>query len=420
MTAEPLTIEPDLIACHECGLLQRMVALPVGASAKCLQCGSGLYKAKRNSIERSLMLTVTALFLFALAVSFPFMSFKLEGREQQSDLFTGVVELYQQGLWPLAVLVGCAMILFPLLKLLGSLYVLFPIWIGKRPPNAANVFKWVEILHPWAMMEVFLLGVIVAYVKLVDMATIELGVALYSFAALIVVMIWAEASLDPRDVWEKLPIEGVKQTPAAAGEGVLVGCHACDLVSRVRAGSHGLHASCPRCGSSLHRRKPNSLSRTTALVLTAAILYVPANVYPVMTVISFGKGSPDTILSGIKEFIHAGMWPLALLVFFASIAVPMLKLIGLSFLLISVRRKSRWRLRDRTLLYRVIEAVGRWSMIDIFMISILVALVKLGSIATIEPGVGATSFAGVVVVTMIASLCFDPRAMWDAAEKKND
>jgi paraquat-inducible protein A len=188
----------------------------------------------------------------------------------------------------------------------------------------------------------------------------------------------------------------------------------------VSAGPDGAHASCPRCGTSLHPRKPNSLSRTSALVLTAAILYVPANVYPVMTVVSFGKGSPDTILSGIKEFIHAGMWPLALLVFFASITVPVLKLIGLSFLILSVRRKSRWRLRDRTVLYRIIEAVGRWSMIDVFMISILVALVKLGSIATIEPGVGATSFAGVVVVTMIASICFDPRLMWDAAEKGND
>ena len=420
MTTEHLSTEPGLISCHECGLLQRLVALPVGGAAKCSQCGCGLYKAKRNSIERSLMLTMTALVLFVLAVSFPFMTFKLEGREQQSDLITGVVELYEQGLWPLAVLVFCAMILFPLFKLLGSLYILLPIWLGKRPPHAAGVFKLVEILHPWAMMEVFLLGVIVAYVKLVEMATIELGVALYSFAALIIVMVWAEASLDPREVWEKLPIGEAEETPAGAGEGVLVGCHACDLVSRVRAGPDGVHASCPRCGASLHRRKTNSLSRTTALVLTAAILYIPANVYPVMTVISFGKGSPDTILSGIKEFIHGGMWPLALLVFFASIAVPMLKLCGLTFLLISVRRKSRWRLRDRTLLFRIIEQVGRWSMIDIFMIAILVALVKLGSIATIEPGVGATSFAGVVVITMIASMCFDPRAMWDAAEKKND
>jgi paraquat-inducible protein A len=420
MTAEHLSIEPDLIACHECGLLQRVVALPVGTGAKCSQCGSGLYKAKRNSIERSLVLTIAALVLFVMAISFPFMTFKLEGREQQSELFTGVVELYKQGLWPIAALVFCAMILFPLLKLLGSLYVLLPVWLGKRPLHAARVFKFVEVLHPWAMMEVFLLGVIVAYVKLVEMATIELGVALYSFTALIIVMVWAEASLDPREVWEKLPTRQAEKVPVNVEEGVLVGCHACDLVSRVSAGPDGAHASCPRCGTSLHPRKPNSLSRTSALVLTAAILYVPANVYPVMTVVSFGKGSPDTILSGIKEFIHAGMWPLALLVFFASITVPVLKLIGLSFLILSVRRKSRWRLRDRTVLYRIIEAVGRWSMIDVFMISILVALVKLGSIATIEPGVGATSFAGVVVVTMIASICFDPRLMWDAAEKGND
>ena len=155
-------------------------------------------------------------------------------------------------------------------------------------------------------------------------------------------------------------------------------------------------------------------------MIAAAILYVPANVYPVMTVISFGKGAPDTILSGCKHLIEAGMWPLALLVFFASITVPMLKLCGLVFLLISVQRKSTWRLRDRTVLYRIIESVGRWSMIDIFMISILIALVKLEAIATIEPGIGATSFAGVVVVTMIASMMFDPRLMWDAMGENGD
>jgi paraquat-inducible protein A len=180
------------------------------------------------------------------------------------------------------------------------------------------------------------------------------------------------------------------------------------------------HAVCPRCGAHLHRRKPDSLARTMALVLTAAILYIPANAFPVMTVISFGKGAPDTILSGIKELIHADMWPLALLVFFASILVPVLKLLGLSYLLISVRIRSRWRLRDRTRLYRVIEGIGRWSMIDIFMISILIALVKLEAIATIEPGVGAIAFAGVVVVTMFASMCFDPRLMWDAAGANRD
>ena len=166
----------------------------------------------------------------------------------------------------------------------------------------------------------------------------------------------------------------------------------------------------------MHRRKPDSIARTWALIVTAAILYVPANLLPVMTVIHFGRGEPDTILSGVKALIGAGMWPVALLVFFASITVPVLKLIGLTFLLITTQRRSRWRLRDRSLMYRIIEQVGRWSMVDIFMISILVALVNLGTLATIEPGVGAICFAAVVIITMFASMSFDPRLIWDAEE----
>ena len=155
-------------------------------------------------------------------------------------------------------------------------------------------------------------------------------------------------------------------------------------------------------------------------MIAAALLYIPANLLPVMTVISFGQGHPDTILSGVKALIAAGMWPVALLVFFASIMVPVLKLVGLTFLMISVQRRSAWRPRDRTLLYRIIEGVGRWSMVDIFMISILVALVNLGTIATIEPGVGAIAFAAVVIITMIAAMAFDPRLIWDRQETAHD
>jgi paraquat-inducible protein A len=132
-------------------------------------------------------------------------------------------------------------------------------------------------------------------------------------------------------------------------------------------------------------------------------------------VISFGAGAPDTILSGVKHLVQSGMWPLALLVFFASITVPVLKIGGLSFLLVTTQRGVRGHLRDRTRLYRVIEAVGRWSMIDIFMLSILVALVRFGAIASVAPGIGALSFASVVVLTMFAATAFDPRLMWDRA-----
>ncbi len=201
-------------------------------------------------------------------------------------------------------------------------------------------------------------------------------------------------------------------TAADAG---LVACHACGLV--MPAGS--AHDGCRRCRAPVHQRKPDSLQRTTALVLAAATLYIPANVFPIMTVVSFGKGQSDTILSGVVAFIDAGMYPLAMLVLFASIIVPMLKLVGLTFLLISVHRRSRWRPRDRTVLYRVVEYVGRWSMIDVFVISLLAALVQLGSIATIVPGIGATSFAAVVVITMFAAASFDPRLIWDVMEEES-
>lgn len=197
-------------------------------------------------------------------------------------------------------------------------------------------------------------------------------------------------------------------------------CHACRLPVRGGAHSGHSHAFCPRCGSALHWRKPNSLARTWALMLTSYILYIPANLLPVMTVVMSGKGAPDTIMSGVIELIEGGMWPLAAVVFFASITVPVLKLLALTYLLISVQRKSRWRPRERTVLYRITEGIGRWSMIDVFVISILVALVKLGALATIEAGAGALAFCGVVVFTMFAAMSFDPRLIWDALETNHD
>ena len=172
---------------------------------------------------------------------------------------------------------------------------------------------------------------------------------------------------------------------------------------------------CPRCEGVVWRRKPESIQRTWALVIAATAFYIPANVFPVLTVELMGKGEPDTILSGVIELIDSGMWEIAALIFFASITVPVLKLVGLTYLLISVHRRSRSRPRGRTKLYRLAESIGRWSMIDMFMVSIVCALVQLGAIATINPGLGAVCFAAVVVITMFAASSFDPRLIWDAA-----
>jgi len=409
--------EAQIIACHDCGLVHHLRALPDRGAASCTRCGSVLYRRKTNSIDRAIMLTLAALILFAIANSFPFLTFKLEGRATTSTLITGVIQLYEDGMWPLAALVLGATILVPLAKLLATLYVLVPVRFHRLAPGTPVVFRAIEVMHPWAMMEVFLLGVIVAYVKLSDLAHLELGIAMFAFIALILVMIAAEVALDPREVWDRLGRQAAATSLFGADLRSLVSCHACDQVCRL---TRAHHARCPRCGAALHRRKPHSIARTWALLIAACILYIPANLLPVMTVTSFGQGEPDTILSGVKVLIQAGMWPVALLVFFASITVPVLKIIALTCLLISVQRRSRWRPRDRTVLYRVVESVGRWSMVDVFMISILVALVNLGAIASILPGPGAIAFASVVILTMIAAMTFDPRLIWDAQERARD
>jgi len=196
-----------------------------------------------------------------------------------------------------------------------------------------------------------------------------------------------------------------------------IGCHACGLLvskSYIKSKPYNL---CPRCGAGLHSRKPDSLSKSWAYLIAASILYIPANIYPIMTVISFGQGHPDTIISGIFNLYNSGQIPIAILVFVASILVPIVKILVLTYLLITVQ----WRLKDnkraRTILYRVTETIGRWSMIDVFMISILITLVQLDAVATINAGPGAIAFAAVVILTMAAAMSFDPRLIWDHAKK---
>lgn len=207
----------------------------------------------------------------------------------------------------------------------------------------------------------------------------------------------------------------VSPRPTALSQGLHT-CLECGQISRVTELPPRASVRCPACRSTLDARKPHSLSRTWALVLTGFILYIPANLFPIMTMDMVGSAEKDTIMSGVIELFQSGMWAIGLLVFCASITVPLMKLVGLTWLLISVQRGQKLRRRDRTRLYRVIEFIGRWSMLDVFLLSILVAVVNLGGLATITPDVGAAFFASVVVITMFAAKTFDPRLIWDAAE----
>ncbi len=192
----------------------------------------------------------------------------------------------------------------------------------------------------------------------------------------------------------------------------LAACHTCGLVSRLPRQPYPL--ACPRCGAVLHARIPRSLQRTWALLIAAMLLYIPANLLPMMHVTSLGHRRSDTIISGAEYLLVHGMWPLALIVFVASILVPFVKIAILVYLAVSVGRRSAARPMDRTRLYRFTEFVGRWSMVDVFVVTVLVALVHLGNLAQVEAGPAALFFGAVVVLTMLAAHTFDPRLIWDS------
>ena len=207
----------------------------------------------------------------------------------------------------------------------------------------------------------------------------------------------------------------------SAARAGMIGCHACGHVQPRGASAAAppmARQHCKRCGAALHLRNPDSISRTWALLIAAAILYIPANLLPVLHTTSLFGNEDDTIMSGVVYFWVSGDWPLAVIVFVASILVPMLKLSVLALLAFTTQRRSAWRPHERTTLYRIVERIGRWSMLDVFVVTLTVALVRFKSLAVITAGWGALAFACVVVLTMLAALQFDPRLIWDCADAR--
>ena len=208
--------------------------------------------------------------------------------------------------------------------------------------------------------------------------------------------------------------------PLTARNASMIPCHRCHLLSQIPSGGKLTGMACPRCSAALHQRKPDSLNRTWALVIAAIVFYIPAMVLPISITTTFAGAQGDTIMSGVIYFIHSGSWEIALVIFVASIMVPILKILILIYLLTSVRLKSTWRPLDSTRLYRIIEFIGKWSMVDIYVITIMMALIKLGGLASFDAGQGAVFFGTMVVTTMFAAMSFDPRLIWDCMEENHE
>ena len=413
------TTPHGLRECPGCGLFQTVPALAPHTTARCPRCNTLLRSTGSDPTTSALAFNLAALVLLGVSCTTTLMTVSTVGMVRTAGLFSGPEGLRGHGLWELALIVLFTTVAAPVLKLGATVYVLAGLRMPVPPRHLREVFAWLERLRPWSMIEVYLLGVAVAYTKLIALVHIDIGTALFALGGLLVTMIAADAALDPQAVWEEIDrvspppsdLHGAA-VPVSQPTAGAIGCRTCGLVSLSPVSGVG---ECRRCGSHLHAREPDSIGHTWALTAAALILYVPANYFPVLTVVQLGAGAPSTILGGVVELFDAGMYPLAALVFFASVAVPVLKLISMITLLVSTQLGYTDRRRDRAVLYRIVNTVGRWSMIDVFMISILVALVQFGAAVTIDPGIGGVAFALVVITTMFAAEGFDPRLMWDAA-----
>ncbi|MBE1724569.1 MULTISPECIES: paraquat-inducible protein A [Acetobacteraceae] len=413
--------------CDVCGLFQHVPHLRPGHVLSCARCGNTMARRRRTSeIGGPLVFCLSALALYIVLLVSPLMTLNIYGRENMVTLMSGPLEMARQGYGSIAILVALASVLMPGIVLVCMTLILYGASRDEMPRWVRPLLAWYEKLRPWSMVEVYVIGLLVAYTKLVDLALVILQPGVYLLGGLMVMMAAMDSAFDADMIWRhrsvtRRPGLGIYMAEGRAlpPEKHMLSCHACGLVfvARGPVDDERDMGDCPRCGQILRRRKRNSLQAAMCFLVAAFIFYIPANMLPVMAFVKVGHGHPSTIISGVIQLWEAGLYFLALLVLFASITVPVLKVFLLALMIgCECRgRASHKALKRLTGLYKVVVFIGRWSMIDVFMISILAAVVRFGFMASVTAELGVVFFALVVVLTIFAADLYDPRRMWDAA-----
>ncbi len=405
-----------LRACKECDWVVSLPALRPGDKADCPRCGHTLARRYNRPAQRSMAYGLAALVALLVAVLFPFASFEAAsvgrtiGLPQTASTLIG----FQQPL--VAIVVAMTIIVLPAIYLLSLVWLQIGLMRGELLPATRTITRALMELAPWMMADVFILGALVSLIKIASSVDIELGPGFWAFAIFAVLLLITTQSMDADWIWfaiagEPPAPEGTVRGRTASSQGV-AGCSTCGLINMLNAEGKG---RCIRCDDSLHARLPNSMQRTCALLVAAAIMYIPANAYTIMTTIKLGNAMDNTIIGGVAELWRTGSWPIAIVIFVASIVVPVVKLLVLAWLCIVVNRGDGLNPEKRTHVYRITEFIGRWSMVDVFAVALMVALIRGGALMSINPGPAALAFCCVVVLTMLAAITFDPRLLWDSA-----
>lgn len=398
------------IACPDCGSLLTFPPLPRRSKAVCLRCRNQLESTIGRSLDAALGCTVAALALLPLVDTLPLLKAEMLGQRSESSLITGVVQLWHHDWVVLATLSVVFVVALPAVRMGLLAFVLGSLRLGLRPAWLGPAFRWAVWLDRWAMLDVFLLAVAVGYYYLTTIerldVTIESGGRFLLAAGLLTTL--SRATLDERTVWR-----AIGGDTGAVPYDRAMGCRTCGLVQpTVREGG-----PCRRCGVRMRARKRDAVAITGALVTTAFILLFPANICPMNSSDLLGINLAYTNFGYVLQLWHLGLWPLSVVTFWTSILNPALMMACLGWCVLSVWRRSGRRLVLKTRLLRTVAEAGRWSETGPLTIVFFVPLIDFGHLGAETAGAGATAFIVMGLLTMAASVTFDPRLMWDTATR---
>jgi paraquat-inducible protein A len=397
------------VGCPNCGALQTLSPESGATLASCAVCRSVLERSSGRSLDGALACAAATLLLLLPANVLPFLTTSAIGVSRESLLGSSAVFMWVDG-WPwLAMAIGLFVVAFPLARFTLLTAVLGALRFGWRPPWLGPAFRWANNLEQWSMPDVFLLAMWVAYTRLAATITVQMQAGALCLIAAGLLSLVTRASLNRAAVWRRIRVDAVLAPHVAA-----CSCLACDLV----APATSVGAPCARCGARLSTRETDSIARTVALTTAGLLLYIPANIFAIATIPIGLQPTPYNILQGVIDLAKAGLYGLAMLVFCASFTIPFLKLVGLGYCLLSVFRRSPRRLVLKTRVYKAVEEIGRWSMVDPFVIACFVPVMQYNNFIYGRAEPAAPAFAAVVILTMIAARTFDPRLMWDAAAQR--
>jgi len=402
-----------LIACDHCARLHERLPIKPGAVASCLQCGSELYRQPRLSLEGWLALSWGALIVFIIANAFPVAQLSMQGKTVRTSLLHALWLTWLNGDYAVAIMTALFVVVFPLGQICFVMWAVSSLKRRCLPPDFRYGLRMLEVLSHWSMVPVLLLAALVSLVKMADLTRLEPAQGLWAFAML-TVLLTALGRMTAHRLWRWAEDDGLVSRSGADIQlsQPVAACPACACVQNMPA-RQARH--CQRCNAFFHFRRPNSRSNAWAFLIAAAILYVPANTLPVMSLRLPTGVQSHTILGGVIELWQLGSWDLALVVFIASIVVPLTKLLALGVLLWRTAWRGKGVQRQRTRLYSLVEFIGQWSMLDVFVVVFLSSMADFPGLTQIIAGLGATSFGLVVVLTMLAAMSYDPRQGWDAA-----